>query len=89
MQYRFGTVQHGVSKNELAYAIEIMEIMAGKYGECAGIPSEEYMCELLEKAAQQKRKVGYIQHTHKRIDAATGMDIVSEFIDNSGYIGIL
>lgn len=89
MQYRFGTVQHGVSKNELEYAIEIMEIMAGKYGECAGIPSEEYMCELLEKAAQQKRKVGYIQHSHQRTDTATGMVITSEYIDNNGYIGIL
>lgn len=89
MQYRFGTVQHDVSKNELEYAIEIMEIMAGKYGESAGIPSEEYMCELLEKAAQQKRKVGYIQHSHQRTDTATGMVITSEYIDNNGYIGIL
>jgi|MucameStandDraft_1065616.scaffolds.fasta_scaffold00395_43 hypothetical protein len=88
-QHIFGTVPAGVSQSELEYAIEIMEIMAGKYGEDAGIPSEEYMCELLEKAHTNKSRVGYIERNSSRIDAATGMEITTAGVDNFGYIGIL
>lgn len=88
-QHKLGTVPASVTKSELEYAIEIMEIMAGKYGEDAGIPTEDYMCELLEKAHNSKRRVGYVEHSTLRTDAATGMVIVSDSVDGAGYIGIL
>lgn len=74
---------------EKEYAFEIVGILNGKYGEDCEIPSEDYMAELLEKAAANKRKVGYAQRQPQRTDAATGMEIAEQRIDSSGYIGIL
>ena len=75
--------------DEQEYAFEIVEILNGKYGEDCCVPTEDYMAELLEKAAASKRKVGYVQRQSQRVDAATGMVITDSRIDGCGYIGIL
>lgn len=78
-----------VTPDEQAYAFEIVEILNGKYGEDCEVPTEDYMAELLEKAAANKSKVGYVQRQSNRTDAATGMVIADSRIDGCGYIGIL
>lgn len=97
-QHRFGNVfqlKHPnvtpveATDEEKEYAFEIVEILNGKYGEDCEVPTEEYMAELLEKAAANKRKVGYVQREPQRVDAATGMVITDSRIDGCGYIGIL
>lgn len=89
MQHLEGKTPSNVSSDELQYAIEVVEIANGKYGECAGVPSEAAMWELLEKAEGQKRKVGFIEYATERTDAATGMVMPYCTQDAEGYIGIL
>lgn len=77
-----------VTPEEKEYAIEIIEILQGKYGEDCGIPTEEYMAELLQKADALKRRVGFVQR-ETEINATTGIIIPNHRLDESGYIGIL
>lgn len=65
---------------EEKYAIEIIDIIKGKYAEGCGAISEDEMAELLEKAEVQNRKVGFIRYSD---------EITKDWIDNEGYIGIL
>lgn len=77
-----------VTPEEKKYAIEVIEILNGKYGEDCGVPTEEYMAELLQKADELKRKVGFVPNKTK-VDVTTGISIPNNRLDGSGYIGIL
>lgn len=68
------------TKEELDYAVEITEIMQGKYAECSEMPSANYMAKLLEAAEKQGRKVGYISFPY---------DIIKDRCDGTGYIGVI
>ena len=65
---------------EKKYAIEIIDIIDGKYAEGGGAISEDEMAKLLEKAEAQNRKVGFIRYPD---------EIANEWLDCEGYIGIL